>query len=303
MVSVTEVINRSKSSQEFTSLRFPSDLGPNAIMFNFKSYTYDGSLNSTERGIKTTKSIVLPLPSNLTDTYSIQVGPAQLGSGGAAVLDVVSAVGENGASLTVQQGLDQAQSLGEKAAGLVTGDQTLGSLFGGTGAAVKYFARSTVDNIFPGAGLALDVATGTAINPHATLNFDGVNLKEYTFNWSLAPKNAADSARLVNISNAFKEHFLPDYQALPGFAGSSGSLGRALLKYPDLVEISLLGVDENYYFSFTKPGMISDFITNYTPQGQAILKGGRPAFIDMSITFKEASIRTRQNYRDKTVGF
>jgi len=49
--------------------------------------------------------------------------------------------------------------------------------------------------------------------------------------------------------------------------------------------------------------MISDFITNYTPQGQAILKGGRPAFIDMSITFKEASIRTRQNYRDRTVGF
>lgn len=271
-------------------------------MFNFKSYTYDGTLNSTQRGAKTTASIVLPLPSNLTDTYSIQVGPAQLGSTGAAVLDVAQGIQANGVSSVVQEGLAQASEMGAAAAKLVTGDADINSLFG-AGSAIKYFARSAVDNVFPGAGLALDVATGTAINPHATLNFDGVNLKEYTFNWSLAPKNSADSTRLVNIVNKFKDHFLPDYQALPGFQGSSGSFGRALLKYPDLVEISLLGVDEDYYFSFTKPGMISDFVTNYTPQGQAILKGGRPAFIDMSITFKEASIRTRQNYRDKTVGF
>ena len=296
MVSVTEVINRSKSSQEFTSLRFPSDLGPNAIMFNFKSYTYDGTLNSTVRGAKTTASIVLPLPSNLTDTYSIQVGPAQLGSTGAGVLDVVNRVGEEGLSGALQSGMNLAQDMGERAANLVTGSGTMNDLFG-AGAAIKYFARSAVDNVFPGAGLALDVATGTAINPHATLNFDGVNLKEYTFNWSLAPKNSADSTRLVNIVNKFKDHFLPEYEDILGFGGSSGSFGRALLKYPDLVEISLLGVDEDYYFSFTKPGMISDFVTNYTPQGQAILKGGRPAFIDMSITFKEASIRTRQNYR------
>ena len=296
MVSVTEVINRSKSSQEFTSLRFPSDLGPNAIMFNFKSYTYDGTLNSTVRGAKTTASVVLPLPSNLTDTYSIQVGPAQLGSTGAAVLDVAQGIQANGVSNEVQQGLAQASRMGQDAAKLITGDADINSLFG-AGSAIKYFARSAVDNVFPGAGLALDVSTGTAINPHATLNFDGVNLKEYTFNWSLSPKNSADSTRLVNIINKFKDHFLPEYEDILGFGGSSGSFGRALLKYPDLVEISLLGVDEDYYFSFTKPGMISDFVTNYTPQGQAILKGGRPAFIDMSITFKEASIRTRRNYR------
>ena len=296
MVSVTEVINRSKSSQEFTSLRFPSDLGPNAIMFNFKSYTYDGTLNSTVRGAKTTASVVLPLPSNLTDTYSIQVGPAQLGSTGAAVLDVAQGIQANGVSSVVQEGLAQASEMGAAAAKLVTGDADINSLFG-AGSAIKYFARSAVDNVFPGAGLALDVATRTAINPHATLNFDVVNLKEYTFNWSLAPKNSADSTRLVNIVNKFKDHFLPEYEEIKGFTGSTSSFGRALLKYPDLVEISLLGVDENYYFSFTKPGMISDFVTNYTPQGQAILKGGRPAFIDMSITFKEASIRTRQNYR------
>lgn len=296
MVSVTEVINRSKSSQEFTSLRFPSDLGPNAMMFNFKQYTYDGTLNSTRRGVKTIASIVLPLPSNLTDTYSIQVGPSQLGTVGAGVLDAARAVEAQGVGGAIGAAQAAAGQAGESVAQLLTSNGNIAELFSGAGAAAKYFARSAVDTVFPGAGLAVDVLNGTAINPHATLNFDGVNLKEYTFNWSLAPKNSADSTRLVNIVNKFKQHILPEYQSILG--ADSSSFSRALLKYPDLVEISLLGLDENYYFSFTKPGMISDFITNYSPQGQAILKGGRPAFIDMSITFKEASIRTKQNFRD-----
>lgn len=291
MSTPTEVINRNRSAYEYQTLRFPSDIGFNAMMFNFKEYTYEGTLENPERGVRNAASIVLPLPQNLTDAYSIQVGPAQLGSTGALALDFLQNVENVGAAGAFQGFRNQFERLGGDAANILSGDAQLSDLFG-AGAAVKYFARSAVDNLFPGAGLALDVAGGTAINPHATLNFDGVNLKEYVFNWSLAPKNSADSTLLVNIINKFKENFLPDYQSI-----GTGSLSRALLRYPNLVEISLLGVDENYYFSFTRPGMISDFITNYTPQGNAIIKGGRPAFVDLSITFKEASIRTRQNYR------
>jgi len=130
------------------------------------------------------------------------------------------------------------------------------------------------------------------------LAFNGVDLKNFTFNWALSPKNKADSDALRQIERKFKQHILPSYR---GLNDTNSALDRAFLGYPDLVEIFFKGIDPNYYFEF-KPGMVSSFNINYSPNGNVILEGGRPASITMSMTFKEARIHTRQDYGGASPG-
>lgn len=277
-------VNRARSTYNGSRYKFPLNLGATYMSFSFKGYSYGGS-----RGRSTSRnggSVILPIPQNLLDAFTVNVGQADLGSIGAAALDVIGTAQGGGVGAT----LDLAERFGASSAEAIT----QGSASTAAGAA-KYFARSAVDSVFQGAGLAIDVATGTAVNPHTTLNFDGVNLKEYNFNWQLAPRNEAESNALKDIVKKFKFHMLPAYQGLTD--GSGTSLDRALLTYPDLVEIQLYGLSEDHYFRFEYPGMIKNMSVNYSSQGNVVLAGGKPAVVDIAMTFQEARIHTRDMYR------
>ena len=288
MATVRSTIDRTKDDLTPFKFRFPLDLGGIYIAFNFKSYSYGGTGGRTTK--RNAGSIILPLPQNLQDAFDINVGQAELGSAGAGIIDALGNV--------------QSGSLGSTAAGIGSSavESAQGTASGGLSqimsdalSATKYFSRSSLDSIAPSAGLAADLVTGTAVNPHATLNFDGVNLKEYSFNWQLAPKNAKESDSLQEIIRKFKYNILPGYKGITDDTGTS--LDRALLTYPNLVEIELYGISEEYYFKFQKPGMIKNFTVDYSPQGNVILQQGRPGIVNLSFNFQEARIHTRGDYR------
>jgi hypothetical protein len=285
----TQSIDSARAARSGTSgLRFPADLGPTAMIMSFQKYSYSGTFGRAAK--ERTGVIALPIPQVIEDAYGLNIGPKDLGSMGAAIVDM----GTQGAMATIE---------GAFAEGVAGAKDVFNQLTGGevTGAAAsiaqktRYFTRSAIDGLAPGVGMALDVVNGTTVNPHTTLAFDGVNLKEFNFTWQLAPKNAAESQTLVSIRNKIRQSILPGVEGL-GNGEGNGSLSRAFLSYPDLVHIYFMGILEDHYIWF-KPAMIKNFNLNFSPQGgNVILEGGKPGFVQMSMTIQEAQIHTREDY-------
>lgn len=271
-------------------MTFPQDLGRQGMLINFSNYNYNSG--GGVQGISN-DSIVLPLPKQLSETSSLQVDGKELGIIGAGVADIV------GGDMSFESmGASTAAGLKNLLSGM--GDTNISDIFGsaGTGAAgiARYLSRAGLGALSPEIGFGLDAATGTAVNPHTTLTFDGVALKTHAFNWELSPKTPGDSDALKDIIKYIKAQIHPTFKNPlydGAFAGSS--VERGLLSYPKIANVSFLGIDQDYYY-FMKPAMIREFSVDYSPQGNAILSGGRPAFINVQMTLVEQAIHTADDY-------
>ncbi len=152
-----------------------------------------------------------------------------------------------------------------------------------------YLAR----NFIPGEiAKSVGVVSQRTVNPQETLSFSGVDLRNFTFSWDLYPSNADDTNRINKIVNLLKLHSLPTTEA----ATAGGSTARAFLNYPDIVELNLLGVQEDHFMRF-KRCMIQNVTVDYGAGGMPeILKGGVPAAVTLTISFSEIQIQTAHDY-------
>jgi hypothetical protein len=288
--------------------RFPSDLGAHSVILNFKQYQYGGSelKNSVE-----TSSIVLPLPQNLQDSFRVNVGANQLGISGALAAEL--GAGSNRAlefSENILSTLyDSIKSIGKSTASglsdlskksfkdmLSTMRNALNSGLSGTGDITQFIVKSGLASIFPGLMDAFGAGKGTMINPYAALTFSGVDMKQHNFNWTFAPKSSRESDVLKDISLEIKRNILPETKSVGGdFTRGIPILNRGILRYPNMVDIFFLGLDQPYFYFF-KTCMVNGFDVSYTPQGPAFLKGGKPAIVTMNMNLVEADIHTREDY-------
>lgn len=292
------IIEANRQSQTGVArYRFPNDLGAHAMIFNFKSYEYRGGQPVTTI---IDSSVALPLPSNIVDSYSIQVGPRELGIFGAAASDLSSRMNDG-------NGLINALSeLASTTANNVSSAVNSSSLASTAINATRYLARAGLTTLPGGSGVesGISAGTGTAINPHAAIVFDGISLKTHTFDWLLAPKSATESEQAKNIINAFKKAALPSYTDPLGASSLTGtSFDRALLKYPSMVDIFFVGLNQEYYFYF-KTCMINNITVDYAPQGQSLFKGeggSRPVMMNFKVDLTEAQIHTKEDYTDNII--
>lgn len=278
-----DVINKNRATSNAASalLRYPSEATSHAMIFNFKNYTNRGGEGigsvSSSNG-----SIALPLPRNIDDITTLNLQSMELGVKGAVVGDVVAAMKPgSGIGDTVAAASDAFNRV----------DMDLG---GFAMLAIRSGLTSLGSGIEPGIG----VATGTAINPHQALVFNGVALKQHTFDWTLIPNNESESDQIRNIIKKFKQSSLPSYEGvnIPG----SSAFSRALFKYPNMVDVFFVGLDQNYYPLF-KTAMIADVTVNYTPEGHVVVNkgptGSRPTTIALRVSLIEAEIHTSEDYQ------
>lgn len=290
-MTVDSDMEKARSTNNFTSYSYPLTPGQHNMVLVFKDYDYrsatsSGFVRGEDRAVssKIDASVSLPIPNNLTDTYNVKVGPYELGVTGALALDTL---GEGGRAELLADAQSAFAAGGDAIAGT---DKTTaaGSTFK---VASAFMGRNVLDKL-PGAGginTAIDMRTGNTVNPHVALKFDGVDLKQHTFNWQLSPRSEEEARQLKDLLQFIKARMLPAY-AIDG----ESSVSRALLTYPNLVDIFFTGIDQNYFYYF-KPVMINTFTTDFTPQGLALNKGGRPSFINCTMTVTEAQIHTRSD--------
>jgi hypothetical protein len=177
----------------------------------------------------------------------------------------------------------------------------------------KLFAAYLARNFNGDIGKTLAMDAGMAINPSETLAFEGVDLKSYTFDWDLYPESKADSDRIKEMVRALKRRILPTTSG-GGFgesaanlfpegavrtAAESGPLQRMFLSYPDSVYINLVGVDGSHFPQF-KPAMCTGMDVDYGAAGSMVIaKGGRPAAVNISLSFSELVIHTAEDYGEE----
>lgn len=182
-----------------------------------------------------------------------------------------------------------------------------------TGDSAKLFAAYLARNFNGDIGKTIAMDAGMAINPSETLAFEGVDLKSYTFDWDLYPESKADSDRIKEIIRALKRRILPTTSG-GGFgesaeslfpegavrnAAASGPLQRMFLSYPDAIYINLVGVDGSHFPQF-KPAMCTGMDVDYGAAGSMVIaKGGRPAAVNISLSFSELVIHTAEDYGEE----
>ncbi|NDG32903.1 hypothetical protein EB118_22895 [bacterium] len=249
---------------KFTVLTYPEDIGKYFIKLSFISYKKAEPLSIAEDN--PTLVVVLPIPSNLNDNFSVSYNDAKLGA-------VMGSLVETGRNV-----IEGKQDLLSKE----TGKTLIGAAAVGVrGEVAKLGGETLIANI--------DKATGAVPNPHLAAIFQDIGLREHNFSFRFSPKNSKESQVLKSVIFNIKKRILP------GTAGGDSKTGP-LFTFPDVVDISF-GPSEDVPYMFERC-VVTSFGVNYSPNGTpSFFKDGNPTDIEMNIAFKEIRVITRDSLK------
>jgi len=150
-----------------------------------------------------------------------------------------------------------------------------------------YFAGQAVGN----AGVATR-ATGQVINPNLELLFSGPNLRSFSFNFTLTPRDSQEAEIVRKMVRAMKRNMTPQR--------SSEAL---FLKSPRVFQLEYIYGEGNTPHPFMnkfKPCACTSFNVNYTPDGSYMTYRGQPSMTSYQIamTFGEIEPIYSDEYDD-----
>lgn len=290
--TVTE--QRKQNLNNNMGLYFPHTIGHHAMILNFKDYDYGGGTHMRE---VSNDSIILPLPKNLQDNLNIKVGADELGIMGSLAAE--STGGAKDAASATSQIQNKIKGMfgdaKDEAASVSAIESFAGVLNKGLDTGL-FLARAGLGGIAPDIAKGIGAGQGTAINPYATLVFSGVDLKVHTFEWLLSPDTPQEAETLRKIIRTIQRHVTPEMDGVLGESISKSTLGRGLLKYPSMVDCFFHGINQKYFYKL-KTSMVSQFNVDYTPNGIALNKGGKPSAVRLNMIMTEAAIHTKADYQ------
>ena len=319
---------RQESQKRLAFLSFPSKPMPHSILLQFNDYNYNNYIASISKEtdaqgketlsvnenfnlnkqvniaeISATTSLELPFPRSLQDSQGIRVQSFERDFISERLASGLSSMGNSnttdfvanmqGAAKDALAGIRDKSSafFGDPIAAIKAGLAKAGASDPNQATAIaSYLAKNII-----GGDLArtLSVVGERTVNPQETLSFTGVDLKNYTFTWDLFPSNKKDTEQIQKIVQLLKNKSLPQTEEVAGIT----STARAFLKYPSIVTLNLLGVQESHFQRF-KRCMISNVTVDYGGGGgmPQIIKGGVPAAVTLSISFSEVQIHVADDY-------
>lgn len=184
-------------------------------------------------------------------------------------------------------GLDTGVSMsGEGMQNLLQNTMNLLANTGGAAASVGLNkAQSTFGDFGDVAG-TVSVTSGTAVNPFKAQLFKSMNFRTFDFQYTLLPKNDAESIQIDNIVNTFKKYMHPVIGTEEFFVGYPAEFALRFYykgkKNPHLFDISSAAlVDMKVEYGG------NDFVTLKDSQG-------RPAEVTLSLSFLELELLDRK---------
>ena len=263
-----------------SSVAFPGAIASAAkayIHLNFEAVKRDDA--QTPASKSPIKDVYLPLPENFQSDFNVTYDAIDTGATG-AFASQLGAVTETAQKAALARGENQAdvkdivrealKSAGKFAADGVTRagyglmdsvDAALGGLtFGGTAAGAAGFAQK---------------ALGQIPNPHPSVFFKGLPLRQFQFAWKLVPLTSDDADNLKTILREIKLHILP-------------ALDGSQLVYPHLCQITVKGTDR---YDQYQPCFVENMSINYSGEGtSAFFKDGAPVSVFLTMQFRESEM-------------
>lgn len=277
------------------STYFPEELGENDHWIEFTAKETKGTGLDLVNKIAGTNitvgssilggSIFLPMPASLQTDYNPEYSTPSLGSvAGMALKPSDQAIyGNNSMGGNALSG----QGLAGVGTSLLAGG---GASLAGYGLFKGIQGADAAGGAIGAEGLAgalLKIAGGVAQNPHKIVLFTGVNFRDHQFSWKLSPKNREESEAIKTIIDMFVYYSHPEYVA-----------GGLFFKYPEFFEIKFRHPE--YLFKL-QPSVCTDVRVNYHGSNYpAYIRDSdgygapAPADVELSLTFKETEIVTKQ---------
>jgi hypothetical protein len=280
-----------KRNTNNTPVKFPEDLADDFyISFNTFKHSQERP-QEAKRTFVFEKSIVLPLPANLTDGNSAGYSAENLfflgnagkelatslmnekGIGG-AVSYALSKQGLNAAAESITQGMNKIAANPRAAAetiGLGVGVNVLSGTPGVTAAAAKS-------------------ALQLSANPFPVMIFQGTSFKPaFSFDWVLYPESRAEANDIKKIIGFFRKEMLPERD----------ETNTSILKTPAIFEIKIVpkGIARTF-----KRCVLTNMGVNYAPSGPSFITdvtGNRekfPTAVALSLTFQEIEVWLANDY-------
>ena len=172
--------------------------------------------------------------------------------------------------------------------GVLSGSAGVMSSLSGAGEAGAAMGASLAK--LPGAFGAADIAsamsasTGTSLNPFKETVFESVDFRSFSFKYKFFPKNKKESDDVYNIINTFKLHMHPEM-----------SSGKMFFIYPSEFNLTYyFGDNENEYFHKFATCALESMDVNFGGDQFSSFRDGSPTEINMSLTFRELEILTKQ---------
>ena len=250
--------------------------------------TLTGTPGARRNTKKPRETILLPIPSNISDTNASSFGDSRLNSiAGAAAAGVINTIGtgqdfvDNKGNADITGGLQSFQNAVGSAFSNVT-DAT-GGLSGVQGFVSRFFASAALSqinvNLTPDQILAR--TTGEILNPNLELLFNGPTLRTFRFSFKFNPRSEEESKEIKGIIRCLKRNSAPKVEGT--------SIANTFLKTPSVFELTYKqGTAPHSFLNRFKQCFLESVSVNYTgSNGYATYDDGTPVSMIMNLTFKE----------------
>ena len=177
--------------------------------------------------------------------------------------------------------------------GLGSGEEMQGAIRSSlAGLAVGQFGSVTPNAV-------MSRGMGKILNSNKELLFDGVNLREFKFDFTFTPRNGKEGEVAMKIIRNLKMAMAPKKGE-----SKSGSSGGVLINSPNLFLLQYLqGGTQHPFLNSFKPCALTSFSVNYTGAGTyATYADGTPVHMKVAMSFKETNPIYEEDYEDKTMG-
>jgi len=179
--------------------------------------------------------------------------------------------------------------------GLGSGEEMQGAIRSSlAGLAVGQFGSVTPNAV-------MSRGMGKILNSNKELLFDGVNLREFKFDFTFTPRNDKEGIRAKKIIRNLKMAMAPKKGE-----SKAGSSGGVLINSPNLFLLQYLqGGKQHPFLNSFKPCALTSFSVNYTGAGTyATYADGTPVHMKVAMSFKETNPIYEEDYADtEGVGF
>ena len=230
--------------------------------FGAASNNISGIGNKREISSRTTLgTVVLPIPGGISDTNATQWGEENM--------TVLEANLANAAYKTINEGAAGAEKALKGAGDAIKG--ATGELQRAVGASFAGAAAGVGDQV-------LTRATGEILNPNMELLFKGPSLRQFSFQFKLAPRSSKEAETVIAILRFFKQGMLP-----------IKSPSNLFLESPNTFKLGYYHRNrEQRFINKFKECALQNVTVEYTPDGNyATYDDGVMTAYTMTLSFNE----------------
>jgi hypothetical protein len=275
-------------------LVFPPELS-SEYYISFNAFKHSQSRpEELKRKFKFDKSVFLPIPTNISDSYSAAYNAENLFIGGELARKGIDTILQKDGTSSLSNAMQNLTPdfLGNAAA---SGLKALANDPGGVGS--KAAATAAVLAMSGSGGVLASAARASfpvSTNPFPVMIFQGTSFKPaFSFDWVFYPESLEEAQTIRKIIGYFRREMLPE--TMEG--------NESILKTPAIFELAM---KPNEYTRQFKKCVLKDMAVNYAPNGPSFIINDDneaspsrvPSAVSLSLTFQEIEVWLADDYYD-----